>query len=392
MKSIWERGVEKPSFPALRGEKKTDVLIIGGGMTGILCAYMLRRAGIDCLLVEAGRICGGVTGCTTAKVTIQHGLLYAQLLHRMGTEVAQRYFCAQQEALERYRTLCQKIDCDFSEQPAYVYSLGDRLKIERETDALNRIGCTAEFVSALALPFDVAGAVRVARQAQMHPLKLAYALAKELPIYENSRVVSLSPACAITEQGSIRAEQIIVATHFPFLNWHGSYFLKLYQHRSYVLVLKHAQEVEGMYVDEAQGGLSFRNAGDCLILGGGGHRTGKKSDGWQGLVDFAGRYYPQAEEICRYATQDCMTLDGMPYIGRYAARTHGLYVATGFNKWGMTACNDLRCRRSRTYHGALARFAQGDARFPPRIQEIRPTQRVDRGKRARYESCQGLFA
>ncbi len=141
---------------------------------------------------------------------------------------------------------------------------------------------------------------------------------------------------AFTARGKIRADRFIVTTHFPFINRHGSYFLKLYQRRSYVLALEQAADVGGMYVDEARDGLSFRNYGELLLLGGGGHRTGKKGGGWQELESFAAQAYPEARVKYRWAAQDCMSLDKMPYIGRYAAGTPDLLTATGFQKWGMT--------------------------------------------------------
>ena len=111
----------------------------------------------------------------------------------------------------------------------------------------------------------------------------------------------------------------------------------MYQRRSYVLALENAADVAGMYVDEAEDGLSLRNAGELLLLGGGGHRTGGQGGGWKELKRCAARYYPASRERARWAAQDCMTLDGVPYVGPYSARTQGLYVATGFNKWGMTS-------------------------------------------------------
>ena len=142
---------------------------------------------------------------------------------------------------------------------------------------------------------------------------------------------------AITDHGKIAADKIIVATHFPFLNKHGSYFLKMYQHRSYVLALENAPNVSGMYVDEAQKGLSFRNYKNLLLIGGGDHRTGRQGGNFTELENFTRQYYPNAKIKYRWATQDCMTLDRIPYIGKYSSRTTDLYVATGFNKWGMTS-------------------------------------------------------
>ena len=110
----------------------------------------------------------------------------------------------------------------------------------------------------------------------------------------------------------------------------------MYQHRSYVLGLKNAPNVNGIYVDENDKGLSFRNYGDTLLLGGGGHRTGKNGGGWSELREFAAKNYENTREVCHFATQDCKTLDDIAYIGQYSKNTPWLYVATGFNKWGMT--------------------------------------------------------
>ena len=335
MGSLWEQTWEKPNFPAQDGDLSTDVLIIGGGMAGILCAYRLHCAGVPYVLAEAETICGGITKNTTAKLTSQHGLIYDKLISRFGIDRAKQYLAANQAALQAYRTLCRDMDCGFEEKAAYVYALDDRRKLQREVNALEKLGVPAEFTDELPLPFPVAGAVKFPNQAQFHPLKFVSGLAKGLRVYEHTRVRELIGTTAVTNHGRIRAEKILVTTHFPFLNKHGSYFLKLYQHRSYVIALQGAPDVDGMYVDASRTGLSFRNCQNLLLLGGGGHRTGKKGGGWRELRDFARRHYPQAEEQYRWAAQDCMSLDGVPYIGPYSASTPDLYVAAGFNKWGM---------------------------------------------------------
>lgn len=321
----------------MKRDIKTDVLIIGGGMAGILCAHALAQAGVQYALVEAGRICGGITKNTTAKITSQHGLIYDKLIKRFSVERAKLYLEANQAALDAFRELCKDIDCGFEEKDAYAYSLDDTLCIERELNALYALDFKAEFAQELPLPFDVAGAVKFEQQAQFDPFRFVAAIAKGLNIYENTEVRELVGCTALTEHGRIAAKKMIVATHFPFINKHGSYFLKMYQQRSYVLALDGAQDVNGMYIDGAQGGLSFRNYGELLLLGGGSHRTGKRGGGWAELEEFAARSYPAARESCRWATQDCMTLDGVPYIGNCSKNTPDLYVATGFNKWGMTS-------------------------------------------------------
>ncbi len=337
MESIWQKSTERVSFAPLEGNKNTDVLIIGGGMAGILCADRLCRAGVDCILVEANHICGGVSGNTTAKVMLTHGLLYHTLIRRFGAEQAGLYLKAQQQALSEYAGLCEKIDCDYRQRDAFVYTLRDKEKVAREIAALKLLGVAAESVPAEGLPFAVKGALRVREQAELNPLKLLYTLAKDLPIYEKTKVQELVGNRAITSRGEINFKRLVVATHFPIFNKHGLYFLKMYQHRSYVLALEGATDVGGLYVDENDAGLSFRNYGKLLLFGGGGHRTGKSGGCWKELEKFAAKHYPHARIVAKWATQDCMTLDGMPYIGRYGGRTPDAYVATGFNKWGMTS-------------------------------------------------------
>ena len=337
MESLWTKTVEMPRFAPLHGDRKTQVLIVGGGMAGLLCAHRLHRAGVDCMLVEAKRIGSGVTKNTTAKISSQHGLIYHKLLRCYGVEKARLYWEANEKALAEYRLLCREHPCDFEEKDSFVYARRDLRKIEKELEALQKLGIDGEFCSSLPLPFAVAGAVSFRKQAQFHPLKFAAGIAEGLPIFEQTKVRELAPGKAITEGGSITADQIIVATHFPMLNKHGGYFLKLYQHRSYVLALKGAADVQGMYVDESEKGLSFRNYGENLLLGGGDHRTGKQGGGWRELEDFSRWYYPEAHVEACWATQDCMSLDGIPYIGQYAAGISDLYVASGFNKWGMSS-------------------------------------------------------
>ncbi len=336
VKSIWEDSVERIPFSPLKEKQATDILIIGGGIAGILCAYKLKSVGVDCMLVEAADICGGITKNTTAKITLAHGLIYDKMIKRFGENKARLYAEAQTNAIKEYRRLCQSIDCDYETRDSYVYSLDDSRKIKKEVTALNRLGINAELSDASELPFTVKGAVRVKNQAQFNPLKFLYAIAKNLPIYEHTKVLELMPSRAITNRGEIAYKKLIVATHFPILNKHGFYFLKLYQHRSYVIGLKGAPNVNGMYVDDSDTGLSFRSYGNLLLLGGGGHRTGKQGGCWKELEEFSKKHYKNAEIVYKWATQDCMTLDRVPYIGQYSSSTPNVYVATGFNKWGMT--------------------------------------------------------
>lgn len=337
MDFLWTREVTPHSFPALEGDKRTDVLVIGGGMAGVLCALKLQKAGVDYILVEGKNVGGGITKGTTAVLTAQHDTLYQELIKKFGREKAGLYLHANLHAVERFRKLCERIPCDFEERPSVMYSLDDKPLMEREAAAVRSLGFDVDFITTTPLPFSVAGAVRYNGMAQFHPLKFLYSAAKGLNIFENTFVSKLSGTTAVTERGTISAKKIIIATHYPFINSHGLYFAKLYQQRSFVVALENAPDLGCTIEDSAENGVYLRNYNGLLLVGGGDHRTGKSGGGFDVPRAFARRYFPEAREKIAWANQDCVSLDGVPYIGEYSSGIPNVYVASGFNLWGMTS-------------------------------------------------------
>lgn len=337
MQSVWFENINKPEFDSLDGNFETDVLIIGGGLAGILCAYMLEQKGVDYLLIEADRICSGVTADTTAKVTAQHGLIYDKIISKYGLEYAREYYNLNSNAVNIYRELCKKYDCNFETKSAYIYSLEENEDIENEIEAYRAIGIPFDIVTQTPLPLNIYKAIRLDNQGQINPLELLFKISENLNIREKTKLINLDDTSAETDCGRIKYKRAVFTTHFPILNKHGLFSLKMYQDRSYVIALENAQDVDGMYIDASGKGLSFRNYGKLLLLGGGSHRTGKKGGSYTELLQFTKTHYPEATVKTQYATQDCMTLDSMPYIGQYSKNTPNLFVATGFNKWGFTS-------------------------------------------------------
>lgn len=336
MESIWQKTAELPHFPTLDKDIKTDVLVIGGGLAGILTALKLREKGVNCIIVEKDRICQRVTGNTTAKITSQHGFCYSKIFKSNGFESAKIYLHANQQALYEYEKLCENIDCDFEKKDNFVYATDGMNLIDEELKTLWKLGFDAEFQDKLPIPVNQIGAIKFKNQAQFNPLKFVKEIAKDLTIYENTFVKKIDDTSAITEKSKITFKKAVIATHFPIINNHGLFFMKMYQYRSYVIALENAPQINGMYVDEYEKGMSFRNYQNLLLLGGGSHKTGKDGGNWAELRKFAKTEYPDAKEIAFWATQDCKTLDHIPYIGPYYKGSKNLFVATGFNKWGMT--------------------------------------------------------
>ncbi len=341
MKSVWSESCKFRKREALNKDIKTDVLVIGAGIAGILTAYMLKQKGREVVLIDAAEIASGNTKNTTAKITSQHDLIYSKLISEFGEEKARQYAKANELAIKKYKEIIEykRIECDFEEKPAYVYSLNEVDVLKEEVEAAKNLGIDAEFVQEVNLPFKIKGAVKFNNQAQFNPLKFLRGISNELVIYENTRALEIKENLVVTSGGNITANNIVVATHYPIMNAPGYYFMKMHQERSYVLALENTSEIDGMYIDLNKEGYSFRTYNNLLLLGGISHRTGENEEGgsYDELRKVAKRLYPKAKEKYYWSAQDCMTIDGIPYIGRYSSETPNIYVATGFNKWGMTS-------------------------------------------------------
>lgn len=341
MKSLWSESCKFRKREALNKDIKTDVLVIGAGIAGILTAYMLKQKGREVVVIDAAEIASGNTKNTTAKITSQHDLIYSKLITEFGEEKARQYAQANELAIKKYKEIIEnrRIECDFEEKPAYVYSLNEVEVLKEEAEAAKKLGIDAEFVQEANLPFKINGTLKFNNQAQFNPLKFLKYISNELVIYENTRALEIKENLVVTSGGNITANNIVVATHYPIMNAPGYYFMKMHQERSYVLALENKSEVDGMYIDLNKEGYSFRTYNNLLLLGGISHRTGENEEGgsYDELRKVAKRLYPKAKEKYHWSAQDCMTIDGIPYIGRYSSETQNIYVATGFNKWGMTS-------------------------------------------------------
>lgn len=339
--SIWQKNVNLPAFSALSGDESAPVAIIGGGMAGLLTAHFLRERGIRALVLESGRICSGQTCRTTAKITSQHNLIYADLIDHLGEDAAAQYARANEEAIAEYARIIDKgrIDCDFTRCDAYLYSQAESAPLEQEAAAARRLGLPADFTRESELPFPIAGALRFRDQARFHPLMFLRAIVDGLDVRENTRVLSVEDDRIHTDRGTVKAEHIVFASHYPFINAPGFYFARMHQERSYVLALESPWLPENYHLGVDGDGLSFRTAEGLLLLGGGSHRTGENTEGgkYDFLRDRARTLLPGSKEVAHWSAQDCVTVDHIPCIGPYARSQPRWYVATGFAKWGMTS-------------------------------------------------------
>ncbi len=353
--SVWVGTTPETDYPVLPGDLEVDVAIIGGGIVGLTTAVLLKQAGTQVAVIEAGRVAAGTSGYNTGKVTSLHTLTYAQLRKELGDESARIYGDSNQAAIEWVAKHAHdaKIDCDLVRAPAMTYTAdAERLPdIEAEVKSSQELGLPASFTDRTDLPFPVLGAVRFGDQLAFNPRKYCLGLAKEIPgdgshVFERTRAIEVedaSPCLVTTERGMVRAERVVIATQIPIVD-DGEFFAKTFPSRSYGLAAKiDAPLPEALCLGVGAGGRSLRpyRTGDqeYLIVVGEDHHVGEDPDTrlrYIALERWTRDHFPVTSIDYQWSAQDYMPADYVPYIGRMTSHTERLFTATGLKKWGLS--------------------------------------------------------
>jgi glycine/D-amino acid oxidase-like deaminating enzyme/nitrite reductase/ring-hydroxylating ferredoxin subunit len=355
--SYWMHTTASTSFPALTESTRADVVVIGAGIAGLATALEVSRTGRSVLIVEADRVATGVTGYTTAKLTAQHGLIYADLRKALGQEAARQYAQSQQYAVEHVVRTSDElgISCQLERRPAFTYAeSAERIEeLRAEANAAREAGLPASFTTETGLPYEVAGAVRVEDQVQFHPRQYLLGLVDHLlqqgvRIHERTRIVNLTegePCQVRTEHGdTITAADVVIATHYPIFD-RALLFARLKPRRELVVAAPVPAEADpaGMYITNEQATRSVRTAplndkqrllivtGEKFTPG-----TARVVERFDRLAEWTRERFGVSEIAYRWAAQDNATTDDVPFIGPFHPGARHTWVATGFGGWGMS--------------------------------------------------------
>jgi glycine/D-amino acid oxidase-like deaminating enzyme/nitrite reductase/ring-hydroxylating ferredoxin subunit len=353
--SLWLDTAPASDRPALDRDLSVDVCVIGGGIAGITTALLLKRQGATVAVLERDKVANAATGYTTAKCSALQETMYSQIRRLHGDEGAAAYADANIASLDWIEETirAESIDCDFERRPAYTYALDESEveKVEQEADAAEGAGLPVTRTQTTDLPFEVPAAVRLEYQAQFQPVRYTRALADLVEgagsfVFEGTAVVNVDdedPCQVHTEAGhTVTAQQVVVATNMPILD-RGVYFARIEMTRSYLVAAEVERAVEGMYINAGSTTRSVRSyerdGKTWLLIGGEGHQTGTtdaQPERYEALDAFAKEHWGTQTAPYRWSTQDGMPTDHLPMIGTLTPRTSRLFVATGFQKWGMT--------------------------------------------------------
>ncbi len=331
-KSIWQK--RKKNLPVLQEDLKTEILVIGGGLCGLLCAYYLTQSGHQVVVLEADEIGSHRTGKTTAVITALQDVYYSDLAEMIGKEKARLFLEANLNAIGEYKKLSQELLFDFEEVSSYKYS-SDLKKLQKEALFLSQLGYYAPLLSHFQYLGIEGNAIEFLNQGQMNPIQLIDELAKKCKIYEHTRVQKIKDKIAYTEKHKIEADKIVIATGYPFFKWHGGLFMKLTQNKSFVCAIKSSVPTKANAIGGIAKDLYFRSYRDYLIVGANDQKTGQLRESFEPIQHYLNKNYPSALIEHQWVNQDCVSLDGLPYIGSYRFLKN-VFVATGFNLWGMT--------------------------------------------------------
>lgn len=353
MQSLWldsRTGTDQTRSPL---QAQVEVTVVGAGLTGLCTALLLARAGRQVQVLEAGSVGSLTTGASTGKVSLLQGTKLSRMRRVQSEAVVRSYLESNRVGQAWLLEFCDDHDIAVETRDAVTYASNaqDLPAVIDEHAAAGSLGLPVRWTDELDVPFPVCGATVLPDQTQIDPVRVLDALADQVrahggTIVEGARVQSVSrlgvPTISLATGERVRTETLVLATGSPILD-RGLYFAKLEAHRSYLIALRTAAPPTAMYLAAGEPTYSLRdvvgNPEANLLVGGGGHVVGRATSEIQGLERlraWALEQFPDAVEAQAWSAQDYSSHDGIPYVGRLPRGFGHIYLATGYDKWGLT--------------------------------------------------------
>lgn len=354
MTSLWRAGWEPIPSDVLEDGERCEDVVVGAGLTGMVTALLLARAGRDVVVLESRDLGAVATGNTTAKISLLQATKLSQLLRQHPEETVSAYLDGNREGLEWLLRYCREQGVLVQRRAACTYApdRGAGLRhAEAEHEAARRLGLDVRWEDDLPVPFEHAGGSVLDDQAQVDPMELLDALAGDLRAH-GGRLVTGARVTGVRGTGEqtvrcadgrhVRCSDVVLATGTPVLD-RGLHFSRVSPERSYAVAYEHPAPPEMMLISAHGSTRSVRDAPDgdgrLLLVGGEGHTVGRTSSE-EAHVDrlraWTQEHFPEAVEVARWSAQDYSSDDGLPIVGPVAGSGGRIHVATGYAKWGMT--------------------------------------------------------
>jgi len=362
MTSLWLADRAEPAWAASTVDdldRAVDVVVVGAGITGLITAVLLARAGKDVLVVEARTVGAGATGNTTAKISLLQGTHLSKIIARHGPNTARDYVTGNREGQEWVLHHCAAHGVAVQREDAYTYAQSGKgvAAARAELQACRAVGLPADWDDDADVPFPYHGGVRLPDQAQFDPMPFLDTLVTEL-LARGGRLVQHTRVRRVGGHGDglavqvndgrgadteVAAKQLVLATGIPILD-RGGFFARLKPSRSYCMAYRVPGNItRPMMISADSPTRSVRYAptpdGERLIVGGAGHPVGRAKSPTAALDElskWARVHYPGAVQTHYWSAQDYTPIDELPYVGPILPNNESIFVATGFNKWGMT--------------------------------------------------------
>lgn len=353
MESIWMKDYIDKKLPSINEDVSIPVLIIGGGIAGLMCAYNLMKKNIKYILVDGSKLASGVSANTTAQISIAHDKLYDDIRKKHGKKKAIAYLKSQMEGLNLIKDIIknENIKCDYKDESTIlcaddkenIKTLDNQYQIIKDISDINVLDSQGDVL-------NYKKAIEFKSQFIFNPMKYMMSIIdilinNNIFLYENSKVTKIKKRednyeIIINDRYKIKAKRIIMACHYPFLNPDNLYFSKIYQSKSYAIAFKSKLKLKANYISLDKPYYYLRTYDDStIIIGGSDHFTGIDIDIYKCYQILINKIYELDKDVqilYKWYTEDCMPIDSLPFVGKYSNRNPNILLVTGFQKWGFT--------------------------------------------------------